>query len=76
MTNTFSGTGPPEEIGQIGQPPPISSEDVHRPPTSSSYNLIEIQKIKESLMSDFDTQVTPAVSQPGTLPPYTAVAVS
>lgn len=71
MTSTFPASGSTDEVGQ---PPSISSDDVHRPPTSS-YNLIEIQKIKEDLMSDFDTQVAPAVTGPGPLPPYTAVAV-
>ncbi|XP_042888857.1 nuclear receptor coactivator 1-like isoform X16 [Penaeus japonicus] len=70
MTSTFPASGSTDEVGQ---PPSISSDDVHRPPTSS-YNLIEIQKIKEDLMSDFDTQVAPAVTGPGPLPPYTAVA--
>lgn len=73
MTNIFPSGSTPDEVGLNAD---LVLEDLQRPPTSSAHELIEIQKIQNSLMSDIEAQTSPTVTGPGTLPPYTAVAVS
>lgn len=73
MTNTFPSSSPTDDMGLNSD---IGLDDVQRPPSSSAHELIEIQKIQNSLMSEVEAQPSPAVTGPGSLPPYTAVAVS
>lgn len=73
MSNNFPSGSSAEELGGLNSDPAL--EDMTRPPTSSAHELIEIQKIQNSLLSDFETQAS-SVSGPGQLPPYPAVSVS
>lgn len=73
MSNNFPSGSSAEELGGMNSDQAL--EDMTRPPTSSAHELIEIQKIQNSLLSDFETQAS-SVSGPGQLPPYPAVSVS
>ncbi|XP_069958728.1 nuclear receptor coactivator 1 isoform X8 [Cherax quadricarinatus] len=69
MTNNFPG-GLSEDSGMNHEP---SLDDVHRSSTSSAQEMMEIQKIQNSLMSEIEAQGSSSVAGPGSLPPYTAV---
>lgn len=70
MTKSFPANSCAEELGL--QPEPLP-EDSQQPPSSSAHEIMEIQKIQKSLMSDLETPATPTVTGASPLPPYSTV---
>lgn len=71
MSNSFPASSCPDDLLQ----PDSILEDSQQPPISSAHEIMEIQKIQKSLMSDIENQAAPTVTGTGPLPPYSTVRV-